>query len=132
MNSSNFDDFDDGDRHLVAFLQQNKPIAPAPATNLEQRIMTEIGRQPIPRTNPQHQRWLKGLILASGAIAAGWLAIWSVNRQFQPTISEVDRVQIEASLIKSWSASVGDDQISEDSDAISSSYLGLEPNDTSQ
>ncbi len=131
MNSSNFDDFDDGDRHLVAFLKQNKPIAPAPATNLEQRIMTEIGRQPISRAKPQ-QRWLKGLILASGAIVAGWLAVGSVNRQFQPTVSEVDRVQIEASLIKSWSASVGDDQISEDSDAISSSYLGLEPNDTSQ
>ena len=131
MNSSNFDDFDDEDRHLVAFLKQNKPIAPDPATNLEQRIMTEIGRQPISRAKPQ-QRWRKGLIFASGAIAAGWLVIWSVNRQLQPTIGEVDRAQIEASLIKSWSASSGDDRIDEDSDEISSSYLGLELHDTSQ
>jgi hypothetical protein len=138
MSSSNFDGFDDlndEDRRLVAFLKQNKLIAPDPATNLEQRIMTEIGRQPISRVQPQQRQqspWLKRLIFASGAIAAGFLAVWTVNRQFQPTISEVDRAQIEASLIKSWSASVGEDSINEDSDEISSSDLGLELHDTSQ
>jgi hypothetical protein len=137
MSSSNFDgfdDFNDEDRRLVAFLKQNKPLAPDPAINLEQRIMTEI-RQPISRVQPQQRQqspWLKRLIFASGAIAAGWLAVWTVNRQFQPTISEVDRAQIEASLIKSWSASAGEDPINEESDEISSADLGLELHDTSQ
>lgn len=131
MNGFNFDDFEREDRRLVAFLKQNKPTAPAPATNLEQLIMSEIGRQPIAQAivQRQPQRWRKRLIFASGAIAAGCLAIWSVNRQFQPAISEVDRAQIEASLLKSWSASVGEDSIYEGLDLISSSDLSLEPND---
>lgn len=132
MSSSNFNDFDNEDRRLVAFLKQNKPIAPTPATNLEQSIMAEIGRQPIYGLKPQQQGWRKRLIFASGAIAAGWLAVWSVNRNFQPAISEVDRAQIEASLIKSWSASVGEDLINEDSDQISSSDLGFELHDASE
>jgi hypothetical protein len=135
MSSSNFDgfdDFNDEDRHLVAFLKQNKPIAPDPVINLEQRIMAEIGRQPLSRVQPQQKPWLKRLIFASGAIAAGFLAVWTVNRQFQPTISEVDRAQIEASLIKSWSASVGEDTANEASDEISSSDLGLELHDVFQ
>jgi hypothetical protein len=138
MSSSNFDgfdDFNDEDRRLVAFLKQNKPISPDPAINLEQRIIDEIGRQPISRVQMQQrqqQRWLKRLLFASGAIAAGLLAVWTVNRQFQPTISEVDRAQIEASLIKSWSASVGEDTANEESDEISSSDLGLELHDVSQ
>ncbi len=132
MNGSNFDDFDgfnEKDRRLVAFLKQNKPIAPAPAINLEQSIMAEIGSLPIARAQLRQQPWRKRLFFASGAIAAGCLAIWSVNRQFQPAISEVDRAQIEASFIKSWSASVGEDSIYEGSDLISSSDLSLEPND---
>jgi hypothetical protein len=130
MNSSNFDNFDDEDRRLVAFLKQNKPIAPAPAINLEQCIMAEIGRQPISRTRSRQQPWRKRLLFASGAIAAGFLAVWSIDRQFQPTIGEVERAQIEASLIKNWSASVGEDSINENSDEISSSDLGLEIHDS--
>ncbi|NJM27563.1 MAG: hypothetical protein HC856_03740, partial [Pseudanabaena sp. RU_4_16] len=80
MNSSNFDDFDGEDRRLVAFLQQNKPIAPDPATNLEQRIMAEIARQPISRMQSHQQPWRKRLLFAQVRIAAGWLVIWSVNR----------------------------------------------------
>jgi hypothetical protein len=135
MNSSNFNDFDDlneADLRLVAFLKQNKPMAPVPGINLEQSIMAEIDRQPLSRVKLQQKHWRKRLIFASGAIAAGFLAIWSVNRQFQPVISEVERAQIEASLIKSWSASVGEDSIYEDSDVISSSALDLELNDTAE
>jgi hypothetical protein len=118
-NSSN--DFDDRrdrdlsyeDLQLVAFLRQNKPIAPEPALNLEQRLMDEIGRLAVPQRQAQpvvRKLWRKSLLVASGAIAASIMAIWAVNRQMQPAaISEVERAQIEASLIKSWSASVGED-----------------------
>ncbi|WP_019498068.1 hypothetical protein [Pseudanabaena sp. PCC 6802] len=108
------------DLRLVAFLRQNKPIAPEPVINLEQRIMGEISRQAMPpQIKPARKLWRKGLLVASGAIAAGIMSVWAVNRQMQPaTISEADRTQIEASLIESWSASVG-----EDIDETTNSYL---------
>jgi hypothetical protein len=115
--SNDFDDRRDRDLssedlQLVAFLQQNKPIAPEPVINLEQHLMDEISRLSAPQRQAQPVRklWRRGLLVASGAIAAGVMAIWAVNRQMQPAaISEVERAQIEASLIKSWSASIGED-----------------------
>lgn len=125
---------DSDDRRLVAFLQQNKPIAPAPAFNLEQRLMAEIGRQAIPQGQSQSagKLWRKGLLVTAGAIAAGIMSVWAINRQMQPAaISEVDRAQIEASLIKSWSASVGEDP-DETTNSFLITDLHEETNETSQ
>jgi hypothetical protein len=96
------------DMRLVAFLKHNKPIAPEPAIDLEQRIMGEIHRQVVPPISfkPTQKLWRRGMLAASGAIAATILAMWSANRQIQPTISEADRTQIEASLIENWSTSI--------------------------
>lgn len=132
-NQTNFN-HDSDDRRLVAFLRQNKPIVPEPAIDLEQRIMDEIGRQAIPQqqTQPVRKLWPKGLLVASGAIAAGIMSIWAVNRQMQPAaISEAERVQIEASLIKSWSASVGED-IDENANSYLVTDLHEETNETSE
>lgn len=133
-------DFDAEDQHLVAFLRQNKPIAPEPSPNLEQRIMAEIQAQVMPQVKrqtsrqasrqPRRKLWFKGFLVGASAIAAGFIAVWSFNRQFQPTISEADRVQIEASLIKNWSASVGEDYASEGLDETSISNPIAEPHDT--
>jgi hypothetical protein len=138
-NSSNdFDDrlnYEEGDDdlRLVAFLQQNKPIAPESAIDLEQRLMGEISKLAVPQKQlqPARKLWRTSLLVASGAIAASVMAIWAVNRQMQPaTISEVERAQIEASLIKSWSAAIGEDIDETTNNSYLVTDLQEEPNET--
>ncbi len=97
---------------LVAFLKQNKPIAPPCAPNFEQQLFAAISEYP--------QRSPSGIsILRSWAwlvpviVAAGLGLTWNFSRsQYQTaskptnsiaTISESEQAAIEQSLINSWS-----------------------------
>ncbi|MEE3717201.1 hypothetical protein V2H45_10625 [Tumidithrix elongata RA019] len=124
-NSSGKSSERDDDRALVNFLQQYKPAAPAPVSNLEQEIMHKIVAEP--QTQRIHNRTkssvyknlLWGLPLAIAAMAAG---IWFGSRPSEPQLSQADRDTIEASLVHSWSTAT--DQETEDT---ATAYLLLDP-----
>jgi len=100
---------------LVSFLKQNKPIAPPPAPNFEQQLFAEILKHPQRSAKSYLRRWLPWTLLIPAAIATGLTFNWVTNRaQYQVAnipnisqgklISEDDQVEIEQSLINSWSA----------------------------
>ncbi len=104
---------DDSDLSLVAFLKQNKLIAPPPAPNFEQQLFAEISKYPqrSSRSTKSHfRKWLPWALLIPVAIATGITFNWVNNRsQLQiasnPSlnqISEADQAAIEQSLVSSW------------------------------
>jgi hypothetical protein len=105
----NFDEgsSDNFDHSLVAFLKQNKPIAPPPAPNFEQHLFAEISKYPqrSPKSSKANLwRWLPWTLLIPAAIATGITFNWATNRsQYQiASISESEKAEIEQSLISSW------------------------------
>jgi hypothetical protein len=99
------DPHDNSDTSLVAFLKQNKPIAPSPAPNFEQQLFAEISKYPQRSPKPSYlRRWLPWALLIPAAIATGIGFNWATNRaQYQiANISEADQSAIEQSLINSW------------------------------
>lgn len=106
MTQTNFDP----DRNLVAFLRQHCPIAPPPALDLEERIANQVmSSQAKYKSQFGMRRYARLIWLIPAAIAAGFLITWEGNRQLQPTISETEHQTIEASLLGSWSLSIGED-----------------------
>jgi|GEM_PF-623536 len=103
---------------LVSFLKQNKPIAPPPAPDFEQQLFAEIRKYPqqSPKSAKANlRRWLPWALLIPAAIASALAFNWATNRsQYQVAnipnisqgklISEDEQVEIEQSLINSWSA----------------------------
>lgn len=92
---------------LVAFLKQNKPIAPPPALDFEQQLFAEISQYPqqSPKSSKANLwRWLPWTLLIPAAIATGLTFNWATNRsQYQiASISESEKAEIEQSLISSW------------------------------
>jgi hypothetical protein len=125
--SENFSE-DPNDNSLVAFLKQNKPIAPSPAPNFEQQLFAEISKYPqrSPKSLKSNlRRWLPWALLIPAAIATGIGFNWATNRaQYQiANISEADRAAIEQSLINSWDAT--DATVSQSTSAISSTDTQL-------
>ncbi len=107
------DSSENSDASLIAFLKQNKPIAPLSAPDFEQQLFAEISkypqRSPLPKSQKSHLwRWLPWALLIPAAIATGITFNWATNRsQFQiasnPTpMSESEKAAIEQSLINSW------------------------------
>jgi hypothetical protein len=106
------ENFDEGssenpDHSLVAFLKQNKPIAPPPSSNFEQQLFAEISKYPqrSPKSSKANLwRWLPWAVLLPAAIATGITFNWGINRsQYQiASISESEKAEIEQSLISSW------------------------------
>jgi hypothetical protein len=98
---------DSSDDSLLAFLKQNKPIAPPPAPNFEQQLFAEISKYPqrSPKSSKANlRRWLPWALLIPAAIATGITFNWVTNRsQYQmASISESEKTEIEQSLISSW------------------------------
>ena len=98
---------DSSDQSLLAFLKQNKPIAPPPAPNFEQQLFAEISKYPqrSPKSSKANlRRWLPWALLIPAAIATGITFNWVTNRsQYQmASISESEKAEIEQSLISSW------------------------------
>jgi cytoskeletal protein RodZ len=126
--SDNFDDFSN-DR-LVAFIKQNKPIAPNPAPNFEQQLFAEFSKYPQRSPKSHLRRSLPWALLLPMAIASSLTVNWATNRsQWQIAnnpnvnqISEADRSAIEQTLISSWS--VNDEAVSQ-TNATNSSDLQL-------
>ncbi len=103
------------DASLVAFLKQNKPIAPISAPDFEQQLFVEISKYPqrSPLKSPESQKsnlrhWFPWALLIPAAIATGITFNWTTNRsQLQLAsntiqISESEKAAIEQSLISSW------------------------------
>ena len=98
---------ENSDDSLLAFLKQNKPIAPAPAPNFEQQLFAEISKYPqrsLKSSKANLRRWLPWALLIPAAIATGITFNWMTNRsQYQmASISESEKAEIEQSLISSW------------------------------
>ncbi len=112
------DPHDNSETSLVAFLKQNKPIAPSPAPNFEQQLFAEVSKYPqrSPKSLKSNlRRWLPWALLIPAAIATSIGFNWATNRsQYQfanlpntsqgQLISEADRDAIEQSLLNSWDA----------------------------
>jgi hypothetical protein len=125
--SQEFKDNFDNSSHdsLVAFLKQNKAIAPPPALNFEQQLFAEIGKYPQRSSKlskstekSNSQRWWLWTLLIPAAIATSITFNWATNRsQLQMAsnpnlapMSESDQIAIEQTLISSWN--VTDDAVS--------------------
>jgi len=112
------DNFDDSSHDsLVAFLKQNKAIAPPPAPNFEQQLFAEISKYPQRSSKSSFQRWLPWTLLIPAAIATSITFNWATNRSplqiannSNPTMSEAEQIAIEQILIISWN--VTDDAVS--------------------
>jgi anti-sigma factor RsiW len=116
-NQSNNHPEQDDDRALVSFLQQYKSAPPAPMRDLEQELMQKILAEPVTQTRMQKVRgrrnafpYKKLLWAVPAAIAALGAGIWFGSRPTEPQLSQADRDTIEASLVKSWSASADRDE----------------------
>ena len=108
----NFDESFDDPSHqsLLAFMKQNKPIAPSADADFEQRLFAEINK--YPQRSPQqtaHQplkRWLPMMLIIPTAIVAlvSWNWINGRNQYQMATnqISDAEKLAIEQSLINSW------------------------------
>jgi hypothetical protein len=125
---------DDSNLSLVAFLKQNKLIAPPPAPNFEQQLFAEISKYPqrSPKSRKSYLRhWLPWALLIPATIATGITFNWINNRsQLQiannPSInqmSEADQAAIEQSLISSWN--VTDDVVLQTPNATTSTDTQL-------
>ncbi|OIP71027.1 MAG: hypothetical protein AUK48_13060 [Oscillatoriales cyanobacterium CG2_30_44_21] len=123
-------DFDhDADASLVTFLQQNKSPVPAPAPNFEEQLYAEISKYPQRSLMPfraDFSRWLP-MILAVPISLGVAIGITYTNRsQYQMAnkstgITELERVEIEKSLISSWS--MADDLTISSANGIDSQLL---------
>ena len=125
------DNFDDSSHDsLVAFLKQNKAIAPPPAPNFEQQLFAEISKYPQQSSKNlskfRLRRWLPWTLLIPAAIATSLTFNWVTNRsQLQVAtnpnlspISETEQIAIEQTLISSWN--VTDDAVSATNSQVSS------------
>lgn len=88
---------------LVAFLKQNKPIAPPCHSNFEQQLFAEISKYPqrSPAKISRYWAWVAPVL-----VVAGLGLTWNFSRsQYQTatTLSESEQAAIEQSLINSWS-----------------------------
>jgi hypothetical protein len=105
----NFDE-DLNENSLVAFLKQNKPIAPSPAPDFERQLFAEISKYPMRSSKFQLKRWLPLALVIPAAIATGLTFNWATNRSLYQMannssvnqISETDQAAIEQSLFSSW------------------------------
>lgn len=118
------------DSGLVFFLKQHHPIAPTGSLNLESKLIFQINLETAKNNTWQRlsRVWLIPLFLVSG------IAIWTVSSisdraQFQPSmanrnsgislpINAQESQQLEASLVKDWLISSG-----EDVEEVNSFYL---------
>ena len=110
---------EDSHDSLVAFIKQNKPIAPPPALNFEQQLFAEISKYPQPKPNQSQnqtlKRWLPWALGIPIAIATGIGFNWAANRSTYQIagvpnqVSESEQAEIEQSLISSWN--VTDDSV---------------------
>ncbi len=134
--SQEFKDNFDNSSHdsLVAFLKQNKVIAPPPAPNFEQQLFAEISKYPQPSSKPSKfhlRRWWLWTLLIPAAIATSLTFNWATNRsQLQVAtnpnlapMSEVEQVAIEQTLISSWN--VADESVSQTNSQNSTSDLQI-------
>jgi hypothetical protein len=106
---------------LVAFLQAHRPPVPAPAPDLEDRLMAAIAAAPLPATlpvspnvsvpnlAPRKTLKLKSLVvMAAGAVLAGAMGIW-VKQIWQPVPeSALQMAQLEQFLETSWDVNLTD------------------------
>lgn len=100
----NYHDFDDNQQEpVVAFIRQYRPIVPAPAFDLQERIMSQL--EPHQQRKKYRHLWL----LVPAAIASALIFNLGQNRQLQPTLSQTDKNLIEASLVNNWLASSGEE-----------------------
>jgi hypothetical protein len=125
------DDFDSSSHDsLVAFLRQNKAIAPPPAPNFEQQLFAEISKYPQQSSKNlskfRSRRWLPWTLLIPAAIATNLTFNWVTNRsQLQVAtnpnlapMSESEQIAIEQTLISSWN--VTSDAVSTTNSQVSS------------
>lgn len=99
---------DETDMILVNFLKQNKPIAPSPAPNFEQKLFAEISKYPQRSPRRGFKRWLPWVLAIPVVLATG-IGFNLVNNRSQLQIasnsmSEADQSAIEQSLINSWNS----------------------------
>jgi hypothetical protein len=103
----------DDDRALVNFLRQYKSEAPAPGNQLERELMSKISAESQLKPKQIRARQLfpyKQLVWCiPAAIAALGAGIWFGSRPVEPQLSQADRDTIEASLVKSWTATADQD-----------------------
>ena len=133
------DNFDDSSHDsLVAFLRQNKAIAPPPAPNFEQQLFAEISKYSQPASKPSKfhlksplRRWWLWTLLIPAAIATSITFNWATNRsQLQVAtnsnlapMSESEQMAIEQTLISSWN--VADESVSQTNSQNSTSDLQI-------
>lgn len=110
------DNFDDAShQNLLAFMKQNKPIAPLADAEFEQRLFAEISkypqRSPQQIANRQLKRWLPMVLVIPAAIAAVVSLNWINGRNYQMAssqLSDAEKIAIEQSLISSWNMTEND------------------------
>jgi hypothetical protein len=100
----------------LAFIKQNKPIAPLADADFEQRLFAEISK--YPQRSPQKiasqslKRWLPMVLVIPAAIAAVISLNWINGRnQYQIAgnqLSDAEKIAIEQSLINSWNMTEND------------------------
>lgn len=105
-------DFDhDADASLVTFLQQNKSPVPAPASNFEEQLYAEISKYPQRSLTPfraSFRRWLPVILAVPISLGVAMGITYTNRSQYQMAnksvgITELERAEIEKSLISSWS-----------------------------
>lgn len=89
----------DDDRQLVIFLQQHRPLPPAPPPELESQLLAEIRTDKTLKLIQRRQKWRLG-----GAIAAALIPlVWFSSRYlFTPQTSNAQLAQLETFLEDSW------------------------------
>jgi len=130
------DNFDDSSHDsLVAYLKQNKAIAPPPAPNFEQQLFAEISKYPQQSSKTlskfRLRRWLPWTLLIPVVIATSLTFNWATNRsQLQVAtnpnlapMSETEQMAIEQTLISSWN--VTDESVSQTNSQNSTSDLQI-------
>jgi hypothetical protein len=101
---------DSSQQNLLAFMKQNKPIAPLPDPDFEQSLFAEIQkypqRSPKQILNRQLKSWLPIVFIVPTAIVAligfSWLNGRNNYQVAGNQLSDLEKSAIEQSLISSW------------------------------
>jgi hypothetical protein len=97
----------ESDRRLVEFLQQHRPEAPPPGSDLKQRLLAQIESSELqqkqfghPASARRSSRWNSAWAwVVPPAVAAACLAIWVWPR---PTITSAELAELEDYVTTSW------------------------------
>ncbi|NJK35061.1 MAG: hypothetical protein HC919_08970 [Oscillatoriales cyanobacterium SM2_2_1] len=96
---------------LAAFLQQHRPVPPAPCSDLEARLMLQI--EAMPHSTTAKKKWFRSGVAVVLAVVASSVLLWAwlgqTRSQEQLVLTAAEREELETFLLSSVSDAPTDD-----------------------